>query len=62
MIIKEKIMNSEIVSIREYFIIFLKTIFTIPFAIIAHIFGAIIILILIPTTIYNIYYQDIKTK
>jgi hypothetical protein len=62
MIIDKKMIAVEKLSSSTQFIIFLKTIFMIPIAVIVHFFGALVTLIFIPTTVYDLLYQGAKVK
>ena len=55
-------MSIDKISVIGRLLIFLKTILMIPLAVIAHILGAILVLILIPTTIHDIFYKDYLEK
>jgi hypothetical protein len=62
MIIDKKVIDSEELSFSVQFKIFLKTIFMIPIAVIVHFVGALVTLIFIPTTVYDLLYQSAKIK
>ena len=62
MTIDKKIIDMEELSSSEQFRVFLKTIFMIPIAIIVHFFGALVTLIFIPTTVYDLLYQSAKVR
>lgn len=54
--------NIETFSLVEQLSIFLKTILIIPLAIIVHFIGAVITLVFIPTTVYDMIYQSSKSN
>jgi hypothetical protein len=62
MTIDKKLVEAEVLSASVQFSIFLKTIFMIPIAVIVHFFGALVTLIFIPTTVYDLLYQGAKVK
>lgn len=62
MIIDKKVIDSEELSSSIQFKIFLKTICMIPVAVIVHFVGALLTLIFIPTTVYDLLYQSAKIK
>ena len=62
MTINKKIIDMEELSFSEQLRVFLKTIFMIPIAIVVHFIGALLTLIFIPTTVYDLLYQSAKVK
>jgi len=60
--INKKIIITDELSYRVQIGIFLKTILMIPIAVIVHFFGALMTLIFIPTTIYDLLYQNAKVN
>jgi len=62
MTIDKKLVEAEVLSASVQFSIFLKTIFMIPIAVIVHFFGALVTLVYIPTTVYDLLYQSAKVK
>lgn len=62
MTIDKKMIDAEKLSSSVQFRVFLKTILMIPIAVIVHFVGALLTLIFIPTTVYDLLYQSAKVK
>jgi hypothetical protein len=62
MIIDKKTNETPRLSALDNFSIFLKTILMVPIAVAVHFLGALITLIFIPTTVYDLLYQNTKMK
>ncbi len=62
MTIDKKLVELEKLSTRKYLIVFIKTILMIPIAIVAHIFGATITMLMIPNTVYDLIHEGTKVK